>query len=104
VAAGALLLVLAGLALGDAAVSLPAGAGSEALEQVVLPTTQTLAGAFAPSSNQSWLTTGGAANGVVNLAFTQSTSTDLRSAQVTVLGQPINVFQAPPQVVANLAD
>ena len=88
----------------DSAVFLPAGAGSEALGQLVLPTTQSLAGAFAPSSDQSWLTAGGTPNGVVNLTSTENTSADQRAAVLTVLGQPINVFQSPPELVTNLND
>ena len=44
-------------------------AGSDALLPV-LPTTQPLTGVFAPSSDQSWLTIGTIANGVVNFSFT----------------------------------
>ena len=47
-------------------------AGSDALLPV-LPTTQPLTGLYAPSSDQSWLTVGTVANGVVPFSFTANT-------------------------------
>ena len=74
------------------AVSEGAAAGSGQL-QAVLPTNESLTGVFAPSSNQSWLTLGTIANGVVHFSFTANTSA-ARTADITVLGQQIAVTQA----------
>ena len=49
-----------------------AAAGSDALPPV-LPTSELLAGVFAPTSDQSWLTIGSVAGGVVQFSFTQNT-------------------------------
>jgi len=73
-------------------VSEPGGVGSDALA-AVLPTTQALTGVFAPSSDQSWLTIGTTANGVVNFSFTANTGTVPRTAHITLLGQQITVTQ-----------
>ncbi len=67
-------------------------AGSDALLPV-LPTTQSLTGLFAPTSDQSWLTIGASANGVVHFSFTANTGA-ARVAHITVLGQSITVTQA----------
>jgi ELWxxDGT repeat protein len=82
----------------------PAAAGSGALLPAV-PSTASLAGVFAPSSNQSWLTIGTVANGVVNFSFTANTTTSARAANISILGQSITVTQAgipagPPSVVS----
>jgi hypothetical protein len=69
-----------------------AAAGSDAL-QPVLPTTQSLTGRFAPSSDQSWLTIDSVADGVVHFSFTPNTGPS-RTAHLTVLGQQIAVTQA----------
>jgi streptogramin lyase len=74
-------------------------AGSDALAPV-LPTAQSLTGAFAPSSDQSWLTLGPIANGVVNFSFTANTGVAARTAHITVLGQQITVTQAVPVAIA----
>ena len=70
-----------------------AAAGSDALAAVV-PTTLALTGVFAPSSDQSWLTIGTIANGVVNFSFTANTGAAARTAHITLLGQQITVTQA----------
>jgi hypothetical protein len=75
-----------------AAVSVGAAAGSASLPPV-LPTSQSLTGVFAPSSDQPWLTPGSVANGVVSFSFTPNTG-PARTAHLTVLGQPITVTQA----------
>jgi hypothetical protein len=66
-------------------------AGSDALP--VLPTTESLTGIFAPTSDQSWLTIGNISNGVINFAFTANTGRS-RTGHLTVLGQSIAVTQA----------
>jgi sugar lactone lactonase YvrE len=66
-------------------------AGADALMPVV-PATQPLTGAFAPSSDQSWLTIESVANGVVHFSFTQNTGPS-RTAHLTVLGQQVAVTQ-----------
>ena len=78
------------------AVSVGPAAGSASLP--VLPASQSLTGAFAPSSDQSWLAVGSSANGVVNLSVTQN-SGPARTAHLTVLGQQITVNQAAVPVV-----
>ena len=67
-------------------------AGSDTLPSVV-PATANLAGSFAPTSDQSWLTITGTANGVVSFAFTENTGPS-RTAHVSLLGQSISVMQA----------
>ncbi len=67
--------------------------GSDALPAVV-PSTANLAGAFAPVSDQSWLTIGSISNGVVNYSFTQNPGTSPRTAHINLLGQSIAVTQA----------
>ena len=67
--------------------------GSDAL-LAVLPTTQLLTGIYAPSSNQSWLTVGSAANGVVPFSFTSNAADAQRTATLTVLGISTAVNQA----------
>ena len=59
----------------------------------MLPTTQSLTGPFVPTSDQSWLTIGTCANGVVNFSFTANTG-PARTAHITLLGQQITVSQA----------
>jgi sugar lactone lactonase YvrE len=75
-----------------------AAAGSDALAPV-LPTAQSLTGAFAPSSDQNWLTLGAIANGVVNFSFTANTDGVARTAHITELGQQITVTQAAPVAI-----
>ncbi|MGA2736652.1 MAG: SBBP repeat-containing protein [Bryobacteraceae bacterium] len=70
----------------------PATAGSDALLPV-LPATAPLTGIFAPTSNQSWLTIGTIAGGVVNFSFTANASNASQTAQITILGQQISVTQ-----------
>ena len=69
-----------------------APAGTDSLLQV-LPSTTSLTGIFAPASNQSWLTIGTVANGVVNFSFVANTSSSPRTALITFLGQTISVTQ-----------
>ena len=59
--------------VGPASLTEPASAGSDSLLPV-LPSTTSLTGVFAPTSDQSWLTIGTIANGVVNFSFTANTS------------------------------
>ncbi|MBK8478736.1 MAG: hypothetical protein IPL39_21375 [Opitutaceae bacterium] len=70
-----------------------AAAGSETLPPV-LPATTNLAGGFAPSSDQPWLTIKSVAGGVVRYAFTSNTTGADRTAHLTVLGQQIAVTQS----------
>src|SRR5262249_10349501 len=72
-------------------------AGSDHLLPV-LPTTESLTGIFAPSSDQPWLTLGSVANAVINFSFTGNTTSAARVAHITVLGQQITVTQAAPSV------
>jgi len=60
--------------------------------QAVLPTTQSLIGPYTPSSDQSWLTIGNAANGVIPFSFTANPGA-ARTAHITVLGQQVTVTQ-----------
>ena len=60
---------------------------------VAVPTTQALAGIFAPTSDQGWLTIGTVTNGVVNFSFTASPSGQ-RTAHISLLGGQIAVTQA----------
>ena len=76
------------------------GAGSDQLS-VVVPSTTNLTGLFAPTSDQSWLTIGSVANGVVNFNFNVNLTGAARTAHIKLLGQTINVTQAagtPPVV------
>jgi hypothetical protein len=70
----------------------PVGAGSDALP-VVVSASATLSGVLAPTSDQTWLTIGSVANGVVEFSFTANTGT-ARTAHVSLLGQSIAVTQA----------
>ena len=74
-------------------VSEKASAGSDQLLPV-LPTTESLAGLFAPSSDQPWLTIVSIFSGVIHFSFSQNTSGAARTAHITVLGQQITVTQA----------
>jgi hypothetical protein len=76
-------------------------AGADALLPV-LPSTQPLTGVYAPSSDQSWLTLGSVANGVVNFSFTANTGVP-RTAHLTVLGQSIPVTQKATPAFSNLS-
>ena len=75
-----------------AGVNESAAVGSDTLS-AVLPTTQSLTGVFAPSSNASWLTLGMPVNGVVPFSFTANTG-PARTAVVTLLGQQVPVSQS----------
>jgi hypothetical protein len=66
-------------------------AGSDILP-VVLPATANLLGTFAPTSDQTWLSITGVANGVVNFAFTAN-SGPARTAHIRLLGQAIAITQ-----------
>ena len=74
------------------ALSEGAAAGSDQLSPV-LPTSESLTGIFAPSSDQSWLSIGSITNGVIDFSFNQNTGAP-RTAHITVLGQQITVNQA----------
>ncbi len=84
------------------AVSEPVAAGSDALLPV-LPTSELLAAPFAPTSNQSWLTVGTVSSGVVHFSFTKNTGV-ARTAQLTVLGQQINVTQPSGQTTPTFSN
>ena len=85
--------------VGPASVTEGAPAGSDSLFAVI-PTTTNLTGVFAPSSDQSWLTIGAVANGVVDFSFTANTSTAPRVAHISLLGRQIPVTQLAPQTIA----
>ena len=80
------------------------GAGSDQLS-VVVPSTANLTGAFAPTSDQSWLTIGSVANGVVNFNFSANPTVGAsRTAHMTVLGQTIAVKQAAALFTTSLVE
>ena len=83
--------------VGPSSFTEPASAGSDSLLPV-LPSTTPLTGYFEPTSDQSWLTIGTIANGVIGFSFTANTSASARTAHIAVLGQSIAVAQsgAPP--------
>src|SRR6516165_7042028 len=57
--------------------------------------TQSLTGLFAPpSSDESWLSLGTGANGVLPFSFTTNAGTVTRTAHISLLGQQITVTQA----------
>ena len=76
------------------AVSEGGAAGSDQLLPV-LPSTESLSGLFAPSSDQSWLTLGNPSGGVIPFSFSANTGSTSRTAHITVLGQQITVTQQP---------
>ena len=88
--------------VGPASLTEPASAGSDSLLQI-LPSTAPLTGIFAPTSDQSWLTIGTIASGVINFSFTANTTFSARSAHIIVLSQQITVTQSglptqPPSI------
>jgi DNA-binding beta-propeller fold protein YncE len=66
-------------------------AGSDALPAVV-PASENLLPPFAPTSDQSWLTITGVADGVVSFSFLANTGPS-RTARITLLGQSIAITQ-----------
>jgi uncharacterized repeat protein (TIGR01451 family) len=83
--------------VGPANFTEPASARSDTLLPV-LPSRASLAGIFAPVSDQGWLTIGPVTNGAVNFSFTANTSNSARTAHVAVLGHQIAVSQSAPPV------
>jgi sugar lactone lactonase YvrE len=73
------------------AISVPPLAGNSAL-QAVLPTSAPI-GLFAPTSDQTWLSIGAVANGIVSFSYTANTTGSSRMGHLTVLGQSITVMQ-----------
>jgi autotransporter-associated beta strand protein len=80
-----------------------AAAGSDVLPSV-LPTSELLAGPFAPSSDQSWLTIGNVSGGAVNFTFTDNGTGMPHAAHLTVLGQQVTVTQAAPLAAGSLVE
>jgi uncharacterized repeat protein (TIGR01451 family) len=80
----------------------PPSAGSDALLPM-LPSTTALAGIFAPTSDQTWLTVGPIANGFVNFFFSANPSASARTAHLMVLGQQITVTQSTSAVLLNIS-
>ena len=80
----------------------PAGAGVDALPAVV-PANANLVQAFAPASDQPWLTITAVTNGIVNFALAANTAHASRLAHITLLGQSIPVTQAAPPGATGLA-
>jgi sugar lactone lactonase YvrE len=76
--------------VGPATVTEPASAASDLLYPV-LPST----GIPAATSDQSWLSIGSIANGVISFSFTANTSASARVAHISLLGQQIAVTQNP---------
>ena len=70
-----------------------AAAGSDTMYPV-LPTTASLTGVFAPTSDQEWLKIDQVSNGVVRLSFSANNTGAGRTGHLIVLGQKINVTQA----------
>ncbi len=70
----------------------PVTAGSDSLP-LVLPANINLNTPFAPTSDQSWLTITGTANGVVSFSFTANNGPP-RAANIQLLGQTIAITQA----------
>jgi uncharacterized repeat protein (TIGR01451 family) len=77
--------------VGPANLTEPPSAGTDSLLPV-LPSMASLAGVFAPTSDQSWLSIGTVANGVIGFSFTANPTTS-RVANIAVLGQQITVMQ-----------
>ena len=73
------------------------GAGTDQLS--IVPSTANLTGIFAPTSDQSWLTIGSVAAGVVNFSFSANATGASRTANITLLGQTIVVTQLSPPIV-----
>jgi len=65
-------------------------AGTDALPPV-LPTSENLAGVFAPTSDSPWLTITSTNSGVVSFAFTATTNN--RTGHITVLGVSVPITQ-----------
>jgi sugar lactone lactonase YvrE len=84
--------------VGPASLTETGAAGSDSFN--VLPSTTSLTGIFAPTSDQSWLTIASAANGVVGFSFTANTTGSSRAAHITVLGQQITVAQSASALLA----
>jgi len=80
--------------VGPATVAEPAAAASDLLHPV-LPATVIPAA----TSDQSWLSIGSFANGVISFSFTANTSTSARVAHISLLGQQIVVTQNPASKV-----
>ena len=72
-------------------------AGSDVLP-VVLPVTANLLAPFAPTSDQPWLIISGITNGMVSFTFSANTGSTNRTANITLLGQPIAITQVAPLV------
>lgn len=70
----------------------PGTAGTDTLSPV-FPSSVNLSSPFAPTSDQSWLTITGAANGIVNVSFTSNTTPLSRTAHISVLGQTVTIIQ-----------
>jgi hypothetical protein len=69
-----------------------AAAGSDMLYPVV-PTTASLTGIFAPSTDQGWLTINRVSGGVVHFSFSANNTSVDRTAHLIILGQKIPVTQ-----------
>ncbi len=69
------------------------GAGTATLPPV-LPAATNLSGPYAPTSDQPWLTVTSVADGVIRYAFSANTTGTDRVAQLSVLGQSIQVRQS----------
>jgi DNA-binding beta-propeller fold protein YncE len=74
-------------------------AGSDALPMVI-PSTFNLHAQFAPTTDQPWLTVNGVTDDIVSFSFTANPGPTNRTANITLLGQPIAVTQATPNYSA----
>ena len=68
----------------------------------MIPIITNLTGAFAPVSDQPWLTVGAVANGIVNFSFAANGSGSPRTAHITVLGVQFTVNQGLLVAVPNV--
>ena len=85
--------------VGPATLTEPAAAGSDSLLPV-LPTTTSLTGIFAPTSDQTWLTIGTVSNGVAGFSFTANSTGAARTAHISLLGHQITVTQGAPSALS----
>jgi sugar lactone lactonase YvrE len=85
--------------VGPASFTEPPAAANNYSLLTVIPSTQSLAGVFKPTSNQTWLTIGTISNGVVDFNLAANTTTSAVIGKITLYGQQITVTQtgvAPP--------
>jgi hypothetical protein len=88
-------LALANAFVDPGPILLTAAAGGDVLP-AVLPASQNLrAPQFAPTSDQSWLTITGVADGVVSYSFEANDTSAARTAHISLLGTSVAITQVP---------